>query len=458
MIEQEFRHRLSERESRYPGWKALMADCSVHIHVDPGYAATYAGQVAAITAASLFGRMSESVSVDVDSLPVLAPLPWASAKLDEVVMQTLKAADPYGRYEQRPAQIEDLRLVVGPAGDGLVVHGSGWDAYYGKEPSPLSPSDELNPFGSAFAVIAAASRLQQDMQAATIEPVLVDTYSWRAGLPSAGAPTVSPDFDLGELWCMGIGSVGSCALFFLSLITRTFHAVLVDRDTVEIENVRRSALFSSQDALNEEYKVEVARRWLNKVGVERIEPHTAWLDEIPERWRGREPGTPDILISAANERNVRPQIESGFPPLQVYATTGRNWQATLFRHIPLGDACSLCVPGSETPRLPTPCATASPAPASSNAQQDDVALPFLSYAAGLMTAAEIAKLALTGEAATRNRVFFEPQTHGLIRAVGLGKKPGCVCQRRDATLHEETIRGSRFASLSVTRSPEDGVS
>ena len=158
MNEQEFRHRLSERESRYPGWKALMADCSVHIHVDPGYAATYAGQVAAITAASLFGRRSESVSVDVDSLPVLAPLPWASAKLDEVVMQSLKAADPYGRYEQRPAQIEDLRLVVGPAGDWLVVHGSGWDAYYGKEPSPLSPSDELNPFGSAFAVIAAASR------------------------------------------------------------------------------------------------------------------------------------------------------------------------------------------------------------------------------------------------------------------------------------------------------------
>ena len=75
---------------------------------------------------------------------------------------------------------------------------------------------------------------------------------------------MSTDCDLGEVWCIGVGSVGSCALFFLSLVTSNFHAVLVDRDTVEIENVRRSALFSSQDASNEEFKVEVARRWLYK--------------------------------------------------------------------------------------------------------------------------------------------------------------------------------------------------
>ena len=107
--------------------------------------------------------------------------------------------------------------------------------------------------------------------------------------------------------------MGSCALFFLSLVTCAFHAVLVDQDTVEIENVRRSALFSSQDAVNEKYKVEVARRWLDQAGVEKVEAHIAWLDEIPERWGRREVGTPDILISAANERNVRSQIGICFP-------------------------------------------------------------------------------------------------------------------------------------------------
>lgn len=447
MNQQEFQRRLLEREIRYPGWNPLLADRPVHILVDPSYASTYSGQVAAITAASLFGRMSTSVSMDVPSKSILSPLPWAGQALDVVAMRSLKAADPYGRYEQRPSQIGDLRLTLGPDGEGLVVHGSGWSAYCGVGPSPVPQSDELNPFGAAFAVVAAASRLPQAMQAATIEPVLVDTYTWSTDLASPGGATVSPHFDLGEMWCIGVGSVGSCVLFFLGLVTRAFHAVLVDRDVVEIENVRRSALFTSEDALNEEPKVHVAGRWLSEAGVRQVEPRLAWLDEMPERWLGREPGTPDILISAANERGVRPRIENGFPPLQIYGTTGRNWQSTLFRHIPLKEACSLCVPGTETVQLPVLCATAPPA-SSDDTSEDDVALPFLSYAAGLMTAAEVAKVALTEEAAGRNRVFFEPRTPSLVRSVTLNRKVGCVCDLRDASVHQAAIQGSRFASLS----------
>ena len=362
-------------------------------------------------------------------------------------MRILKAADPYGVYEQRPARPGDLRVVLGADGAGLVVHGSGWSAYHGRGPSPIPQSDELNPFGAAFAVVAAASQLEQYTEAATIEPVLVDTYTWSTGLASTDAATVTPHFDLGELWCIGVGSVGSCALFFLGLVTRAFHAVLVDRDVVKVENVRRSALFTSQDALGEEPKVDVAGRWLKEVGVQRIEPHFAWLDEMPGRWLRREPGTPDILISAANERSVRPHIENGFPPLQVYGTTGRNWQSTLFRHVPLKDACSLCVPGTEAVQLPALCATAPPA-SSLDADEDDVALPFLSYAAGLMTAAETAKVTLTGIEIGRNRAFFEPRTPTLVRAVALNRKAGCVCELRDTSVHQAAIQGSRFASLS----------
>lgn len=452
MNQQEYERRLLERERRYPDWRPLPDDRPLHVQIDPTYGATYAGQVAAITAASLLGRMSKAVNVDIVHQPVVPPLSWMGAELDEVVMRTLRAADPYGHYEQRPARDRDLRLVVGPTGDGLVVHGCGWGAYCGTEPSPIPQTEELNPFGAAFAVIAACSRLRHDTRAASIEPVLVDTFSWSPGVPSPEAPEVSPAFGLGEIWCVGVGSVGSCALYFLSLATSAFRAVLVDADPIEIENVRRSALFSSQDALNKEYKVEVARRWLGKAGVKEVEAYTAWLDEIPERWRKRQLGTPDILISAANERNVRSQLESAFPPLQVYATTGQNWQATLFRHIPLRDSCSLCIPGRETQRQPTPCATAPSTSVNGNGEEDDVALPFLSYAAGVMTAAEITRLAIAGDTGTRNRVFFEPRTNNLIRAVGLSRRQGCICQLRNATVHEMAIEGSRFATLSVTES------
>ena len=118
-------------------------------------------------------------------------------------------------------------------------------------------------------------------------------------------------------------------------------------------------------------------------------------------------------------------------------------------HLALNDACSLCVPGAETVPLPALCATAPPVSPDGDADEDDVALPFLSYAAGLMTAAEIAKIALTGKAIGRNRVFFEPRTPTLVRAVALTRKAGCLCELRDASIHHAAIQGSRFASLSL---------
>lgn len=79
------------------------------------------------------------------------------------------------------------------------------------------------------------------------------------------------------------------------------------------------------------------------------------LDES-DLWRAREAGTPDILIATANERNVRAVIETEFPPIQIYGTTGKNWQAVVIRHIPLADPCSSCL-FPETDYAPTRYAT-----------------------------------------------------------------------------------------------------
>ena len=275
----------------------------------------------------------------------------------------------------------------------------------------------------------------------------LDTYRWRVGDPLPEAPRLESNFDLGEVWSIGVGSVGSCALFFLGLITRSFSAVLVDADSVEIENITRSALFSWPAALEEEPKVEVVSRWLREIGVNMINPHTAWLNEILDVWGRRGQGTPDIVISAANERGVHSVIEGSCLPLQVYATTGRNWQATLFRHIPLRDACSRCVPGAKAPQNPMPCATGSPAPERSSGDEDDIALPFLSYAAGLMTAAEIAKLAMAGRTDAPNRVYYEPRGRTLM-SLPLATNPNCRHHGQD-TAHQAAIRGSLFASLSA---------
>ena len=446
MTELEFDRRWSNRSDRYPKSQPLPAGQPVHIYVDPKYGSTYSGQVAAVTAASLFGRMTKSVAFDVPSIPSVTALPWKNSALDDIVKRTLDACHQFGHYERRAARETDLRLVLGPDGDGLIIHSCGWSSYFGIEASPLSHSQGTNPFGAAFSVISAAAALQRSAQLATIRPMTVDTFLWETGTNSSRGPEILPDFAIGELWTVGVGSVGSCALFFLSLITRGFEAVLIDADAVKIENVTRSALFSWEDALAQSRKVAVAHDWLDAAGVKQIQTHAAWFHDISDIWNRRPPGTPDIMISAANERSVRSQIESAYPPVQVYATTGRNWQATLFRHIPILEACSCCVPGIQAPEIPFVCATGKRPPLDDGNGGDDIALPFLSYAAGLMTSAELAKLSISGKATTTNRVFFEPGGRGFLR-IGLDKKLGCSCRQRDPSIHRAATAGSRFANL-----------
>ena len=152
-------------------------------------------------------------------------------------------------------------------------------------------------------------QIQQHPHADGVSQLALDTYRWVEGIPSAQTPRIEPGFELGEMWTVGVGSVGNCVLFFLSLITRKFQAVLVDRDLVEVENITRSAIFSWPDAIARLPKAEAAARWLRETGVECVDPHVVWLHEIPELWSMREQGTPDLLISAANEHDVRSTIE-----------------------------------------------------------------------------------------------------------------------------------------------------
>ena len=64
------------------------------------------------------------------------------------------------------------------------------------------------------------------------------------------------------------------------------------------------------------------------------------------------------------------------------------------------------------------------------------------YAADLMSAAETAKVALTGKALGRNRVYFEPRTPALVQAVALKRKAGCVCELGDRSVHHTAIQRS----------------
>lgn len=432
-----------DRMLRYPNARRLDQTRWISIGVAPEYLHTYAGQVALLVAANLLGRMSRRVALAVPRTAMVPSLPGARDDIAEFACAQMRAADPRGEYLVRPVEETDHVVFLGASGAPIVTHGVGWLAWHGPPPSPLPADDTANPVGAALAVIAATARLAAQGFSAPPTPIALNGFDWSHEI-GPSSPALPPTAVLGTLWTVGAGSVGTATLYFLALATRNFSALLFDGDKVKRENITRSPIFVDGDIGSG--KAEVAEAYLKRCGMTSVSHEPVLLHES-RRWMRHEDGTPDLVIAAANEYNVRHIIESQFPPIQIYGTTGRNWQASVIRHVPMVDPCSCCL-FPEATFTPTDCATDLEADGNGN-ERVDVSLPHLSFAAGLMAAAEILKLAVPGYAMVPNRAFLYTKPELRLTKAGVGLRPDCICGARSRKVHEKMIAGSRYARLSV---------
>ena len=425
----------AERNSRSLRYAQRVLDPNrwVLLRADPGYASRYDGQVAILVAANLLGRMTPALALDIPAVPIVDRLPWGGADLRSLVLELLAAADPFGAFECRPAQDGDYIVHLGRSGAPAIVHGSGWNLYAGPGPSPLPDSKSANPIGPAMAAILAGAEAFRGVLSHPASFQL-NALTWKAGFTDQNASTLPAAPSPGTLWFVGLGSVGTACLYFLGLATRNFSARLFDMDDVKVHNLDRSPVFLARHVGCK--KVDAAAEYLNGIGVGSVAAEPVALDES-ETWQERSSGTPDVIISAANERNVRAVIENGFPPLQIYGTTGRTWNASMIRHAPLEDRCSGCL-FPEQVHAPTLCATGA-APEPDTGGQMDAALPFLSFAAGAMAAAEILKRSLEGYPFTTNRVVLNTRPTARAIPAPLSFREGCICRHRSAAVHRQML-------------------
>jgi hypothetical protein len=439
--------RRDDRQMRYAG-RALPHDRSIVVSLDPVYGQTFAGQVAAFVAANLFARMTPNLAFHVPKIEMVSALPWAGRDLAEFMMSVARSADPYAEFAIRTPRDGDYVLTLGRGPAPASIHGAGWYAFIGPGESPITDVADPNPIGAAFAVIAAASRLYGSALGPLDGPYLFNTFRWNNELEKRPLPFI-PNAELGRIWTIGAGSVGTAALYFLTLATRRFSSVTFDMDEVKIENLDRSPIFFATDASDELNKSDVATAYLRSVGVADAVAEREPLD-LSKRWAARQIGEPDLVIAAANERNVRYIIEQSCPPMQIYGTTGANWGASMIRHIPLVDACSCCVFPPDAQQAAMKCAEGQVMDAKTG-HEVDAALPFLSFGAGLMAAAEVLKVVLPGYPFTPNRAIFStaPQIAPRFTAFTTPQRVRCVCQDRSARIHRRMIRGTRYAHLSA---------
>jgi hypothetical protein len=445
MDQQQFYDRLNDRLHRY-GASPLDPTQVITTTASPDYLASYDGQVAALVACNLLGRLSPSVQIGFPDIAIHPGLPWAGRSLVGHALDGMRAADPFGTYGARPLAADDVRFHLGPDGHDTVVHGAGWNAYIGPGPSPLPLITSDVGIGAALAVVLGAAHLFRTRFGAMADSFACNAWDWSEVPNSVNFSPV--DASLGHVMTAGLGSVGSAANYFLTLATRDFRASLIDHDGVGIHNITRSPIFTDGHARIDLAKVEAVAAFLREAGVNDVTIEPVALHESA-LWNVRETGSTDVLISAANEFNVRYHIEMGFPPIQLYATTGRNWQATLMRHVPGAEACSLCVFPPDEKFAPSTCAAdGSTAPQTKvEEKRTDAALPFLSFAAGLMTAAEVLKLTAPGYPFSGERVMLGLKGQPLLVGTQIPHRTGCLCERRHKGVHEAAIAGSRYAEF-----------
>ncbi|RUV90113.1 hypothetical protein EOA75_22745 [Mesorhizobium sp. M1A.F.Ca.IN.022.07.1.1] len=445
MDQQQFYDQLNDRMRRY-GASPLDPARVITITASPDYLDSYDGQVAALVACNLLGRLSPSVQIGFPDIAIHRHLPWAGRSLVGHALDGMRAANPCGSYGSRPLAAGDFRFHLGPDGHEAVVHGSGWNAYIGPGPSPLPLVASGAGVGAAMAVVLGAAHLFRTRFGPMTDSFACNVWDW-TDIPER--VEFSPvEASLGHVMTVGLGSVGSAANYFLALATRDFSASLIDHDRVGIHNITRSPIFTDAHAEMDLAKVEAVAAFLRGAGVTNVAVDPAALHESA-RWRLRESGSIDVLISAANEFNVRYHIEMGFPPIQLYATTGRNWQATLMRHVPGVEACSLCLFPPDEKFAPTACATdgAAGPQMTVDGERADAALPFLSFAAGLMTAAEVLKLTAPGYPFSVERVMLGLKGQPQLVGTPIPHRPGCLCEDRHTGVHKAAIDGSRYAGF-----------
>jgi hypothetical protein len=422
--------------------------------LDPWYAETLAGQVAILIIANLCARWCRNVRFSVPRVmvhPRVRSLVIGEPQgvLEDAVVSTAQATDPFGTFDIDPPSSDAVHLHVG-GGTGvneLSVRGAGWLALAGRHLGTVPEHDTANPFGAILAAcVGSALMFRLALRDHRVpETVRLSLWNLRGGANAWDGPSAA-SVEFGHAYLIGCGAVGSAISYLLPVAHLRGEITLVDGDRVEVSNLNRSPLFTLRRV--EEPKVAVVSEFLGAAGYTTTAV-PAWFDEAL-RDRDLFAKRPDLVIPVANERHVRRLVAHQLPPLQVYGTTGQDWNAFLGRHVPLLDDCLACrFPADQVP--PTACATGRvdrEGEGPGDGRASDAALPFLPTAAAAFAVAELAKLATIGrpEGANFACLDFRGDFADFITEQRF-PTAGCSCaNQRDAWTRIN--RGTRFAPLS----------
>lgn len=367
--------------------------------IDTWFTQSHGGQIAAIATCDLLARWCRTVTIVVPGIPLVPALTWLGADLGEAILARMREADPFGTFDRVATAPDgaDFYIALGVA-QPLQAHerttyvaGTGWWVSVSD-----APQNQCEPAISPVAALVAAAlgvarvfMLAIGTRGALDHGAAINVYRMSAG-PLDSGPPFPEVVEVGALLCIGAGAVASSTLYGLALVGVCSAVTIVDRDTLGIENIARQPTATVRQA--GQPKADALAASLAGSSLI-IVPRSMWWDEFTSA-HGETLGAFDVWLPLANERNVRASVQANVPPLQVHASTARDWQCSFGRHIPELDDCLVERFPDTSGAAPFLCSSGDIVVRTG--KRADAALPFLSLLAGTLVVADLVRLSMTG--------------------------------------------------------------
>jgi hypothetical protein len=414
----------------------------------------------AITTINILARWCRRITVEITPTATSLLTSTKGTSFRQLIEEQVNSSDPYNDFSFASVSesAHDRILVIGSvnrsfAHPQVYVNAAGWIAgvRLGKEPLVLPLSRGRNPVGPGFAACIAAAEL---FRSACGIPTPGAYTNWYSLLEHSGFddfPSLDRNFstsnpNLGRVYQIGCGAVGSSLDFFLSLSDLEAHIHLVDYDKSTVTDCNRSMAITADDAFNETPKVTVCKRVLAS---SKATPHDFSGDYAAFIQSGQYlVNPPDVILCLANERNIWETIQQNLPPAVLHATTTVNWGLNFGRHLPKQEWCLLCRFGNEVkPQFTPPCSQGIIPAKESNEKQILGALPFLSPAAALLVLADLIKLSARINL-DHNFVQYSMRSHAsTFVKMTRQPDPNCICQDQPLITYPEVIKKTKYWPL-----------
>jgi hypothetical protein len=348
-------------------------------------ASSRAAQISALALVNMVARLHRRLRFAAPAAPLLAKSLVPATNLQDALVQTARAIDPFVALDVISAESDGLSVQV-DEGPRWYLGVEGACGIHATLPQAFSGGSQVVLGAGMAACMGAAAACRMAVGKPTIEARVSAWDCTEGAEASVGAPLEHAD--LGSCLIVGGGAVASALAYWVRECDLAASWVAIDRDDLALHNTNRCLCSTAADAGwpagTPLKKVEVLRRVLG------AEANPCWYDE----WIVAHPeARPDLVLPLANARHVRRLVGQRFDPVVLHATTSASWQAQLHRHIGGLDDCIECRMRTYESSDPVQLACSTAGVSTPDGTSTDAALPFLSGAAGLLLASALWRLA-----------------------------------------------------------------